>query len=61
MSPGATADETEDNHRLARSLEAAGVEIDRAFDYLKRMSNQRNQKVFVIAEDIVRTRELPGP
>lgn len=83
-----TADETEENDRLVRALEAAGVEIDHlrvalgrrlvigqaqgmlmerlgidaglAFDYLKRMSSQRNQKVYVIAEDIVRTRELPG-
>ncbi|WP_299922218.1 ANTAR domain-containing protein [uncultured Nocardioides sp.] len=83
-----TADEIEDNDRLVRALEAAGVEIDhlrvalgrrlvigqaqgvlmerlgidagQAFDYLKRMSSQRNQKVYVIAEDIVRTRELPG-
>jgi len=87
--PSATADEIEDNHRLARALEAAvteidhlrvalgrrlvigqaqgmlmerlGIDADQAIDYLKRVSSQRNQKVFVIAEDIVRTRELPGP
>jgi hypothetical protein len=88
VTPSLVADETEDNDRLVRALEAAGVEIDhlrvalgrrlvigqaqgmlmerlgidagQAFDHLKRMSSQRNQKVYVIAEDIVRTRVLPG-
>ena len=42
-------------------MERLGIDSDQAIDYLKRMSSHRNQKVFVIAEDIVRTRELPGP
>ena len=42
-------------------MERLGIDAGQAIDYLKRVSSQRNQKVFVIAEDIVRTRELPGP
>lgn len=42
-------------------MERLGIDSGQAIDYLKRVSNQRNRKVFLIAEDIVRTRELPGP
>jgi AmiR/NasT family two-component response regulator len=42
-------------------MERLGIDSGQAIDYLKRMSTHRNQKLFGIAEDIVRTRELPGP
>ncbi len=40
-------------------MERLGIDADQAIAYLKRMSNHRNRKLFAIAEDIVRTRELP--
>jgi AmiR/NasT family two-component response regulator len=42
-------------------MERLGIDAGQAIDYLMRESSQRNRKVFLIAEDIVRTRELPGP
>jgi len=40
-------------------IERFGVEVDQAFAYLNRVSQQRNLKLVRVAEDLVRTRALP--
>ena len=40
-------------------MERFGVEVDEAFAYLSRVSQQRNLKLVRVAEDLVRTRALP--
>lgn len=40
-------------------MERLDVDAGQAFEYLKRASMHLNLKVIVIAEEIVRTRDLP--
>lgn len=40
-------------------MERLGIDPDRVMDYLIRTSNQLNRKLVLVAEDLVRTRELP--
>lgn len=48
-------------HRKAEGIlmERFGIDEDRAFDYLRRISSVQNRKLVLIAEDLVRTRKLP--
>ena len=41
-------------------MERFGVDADQAFAYLRRMSQTTHTKLAVVAEDLVRTRQLPG-
>lgn len=40
-------------------MERFDLDADRAFDYLRRVSCTTNRKLALVAEDLVRTRELP--
>jgi GAF domain-containing protein len=40
-------------------MERCGIDVDQAFAYLNRVSQQRNLKLVRVAEDLVRTRALP--
>lgn len=41
-------------------MERYGIDAERAFDYLRRISQDSNRKLFAVAEEVVRTRRLPG-
>lgn len=40
-------------------MERFGLDADQAFDYLRRVSCNTNRKLALVAEDLVRTREIP--
>jgi AmiR/NasT family two-component response regulator len=40
-------------------MERFDLDADRAFDYLRRVSMHTNRKLVLVAEDMVRTRQLP--
>lgn len=41
-------------------MERFGLNADQAFEYLRRVSSANNRKLALVAEDLVRTRELPS-
>ena len=42
-------------------MERYGINAERAFDYLRRISQDTNRKLIAVAEEVVRTRRLPEP
>lgn len=42
-------------------MERYGINAERAFDYLRRVSQDTNRKLVAVADEVVRTRVLPEP